>query len=577
MALIGELVTRLKADATQFNSQMALATSRGQEFGNRMKTVGKVVGIAFVAMAASAALVIREIVQVAEEIDKLAKRAKKFGGDVSSFQRLEFVASLAGVEISKLESGMSRLVKGMADAKRGVGEAGEAFDTLGLSVSDLDKMSVDKQYLAIAEAINKIPAANKQAQLSVDLFGRSGVEQLNLLREVSKKSLEEFDSLGLSLSNEQAGMVEQLDDNLTRLGAVWGGFKDQVVVALAEPFGDFLEDLKTAIQEMGGFKEIAKDVAIVIRDAFESTARIAGSLINLLNSARRAGVAARIQLLESQRDSLSSKGSTFGFNFSRSAAQVGSKSNPEVSSLAGIEKTLEGLNKEYSRLTISSDKVDSVFNKLFDRGSKGLTSFIEPIFKASDKLTDFAGTVEKSNSAINGMIDGIKGQKVGEELQRILGVEIQQAFGGLSRAQIETNNEYAKQVKRANPNISDAKLQASLPFQTSSQDTTTFDASVRGLFTDVQSKKISSQDFSRSIGGIQSSAVGLGPQFTGVVDELRKFGEAAGLVSKQAQKLEITVSASKGFDLQILNSENIRAYIKDQSKIGIAELTEVSE
>jgi hypothetical protein len=54
------------------------------------------------------------------------------------------------------------------------------------------------------------------------------------------------------------------------------------------------------------------------------------------------------------------------------------------------------------------------------------------------------------------------------------------------------------------------------------------------------------------------------------VEELRKFGENAGLVSKDASKLEIKVTADKGFALELMNSENVKAYIQGEANTAVA-------
>jgi len=553
MALISELVTKLKADASQFNAQMAKATKSGEMFANRMKSVGIAVGVAFVGMTVAAGLIAREIDQVTKAVSRLNDASNKLGVSGRELQKLQFAASLVGVEASTLESGMARLVKTVGEANSGNKEATATFKELGLSARELQKLSLDKQYLAFAAAVQKIPDANRQAQLAIGGMGRSAIEQMNVLRTVTTETLAEFDKLGLGLSDGQIQAVDQFGDQLQTLGAIWDSFKQQVVAGLAQPFSDFLQDLKTAVQEMGGFKEVAKDVAVILKDAFMSISGLIGKVLGLLVEARKATISAQIQALEIEEGQTGSPvlnrfGMVGRFVASGGSVDPNVIGTPFGGPNQGRSQELNALYEQYNKLTVSTERVAKVFDYVFNRTDKPLKSFIPSITKAADASTKLADSVSKSADGISTMFEGIKSKKIGDEIERILGVEMRQAFGGLTRSQIAANEQYAKEVRRTG-RFTDEQINKMLPYQEASKNTGSFDQGVRSLYSSIQDKKISSGDFGSSLSKLQGDAVGLGPQFVGVLDELRAFGEAAGLVQKQTQKaeLKIFVKADKGF------------------------------
>lgn len=570
MATIGDLTVKLQADTRQFERRMSMASKLTQGFASKAKTAGIAFGVGMAAATASAVLLLKSVGDLAGKIGEMADEAKKFGISLQALQSLQYAAKLSGVEASVLQGGLVKLTKSLIDAQQEGSGASVALAKLGLSAQELAGMGVDKAYLEISDAIKDVGSQSEQAEIAFALFGKTGIDQLNALRENISGFQTEFDQLGLTLTDSQVSAVEGFGDNLDRFEAMWSGLKNQVVAALADPFSQFISDIQKAIIEMGGLKVVAKDISDFLIAAFKNVASVVGQMVKLINEARRAVVATKM-IYQEVKDSFSGlklPGQGGGFNLSSNispnAVQSANVETPKISS------EFMALSEEYKSLTATTDRYNSVLENIISKPQTALQSYVPTIEKVNKATEKLSKTMTKSNDMISGMIDGLRNEKVGGELNRILGAEINQQFGGLSRTEMDLNKNFADEVRQANPTISEESLQKLLPFKENRPDTLYFDELVRGIFNQVQGGQLSTGEFDSQLENVQGLAQGMGLQFQGVVDELRKFGENAGLVSKDASKLEIKVTADKGFALELMNSENVKAYIQGEASTAVA-------
>ncbi len=234
MPLIAELITKLEVNQAAFSRQMSLAEGDVGKFARNSGAAIAAVGAAVAALAITGfGTLLHYINKTSIEVDELAKRAHKLGTSVEAFQRLEYAAKLANVSTETLNSGLSRLVKNIGEAQKGIGPAADALKRLGLNAKDLQAMSLDKQYIAIANALKTVTNQNEQAQIAIKLFGRAGVEQLNLLRTNLTETSKEFDQLGIALSDKAAKGVEAYRDSITRLSAILDSFWVQLTAQIS--------------------------------------------------------------------------------------------------------------------------------------------------------------------------------------------------------------------------------------------------------------------------------------------------------------------------------------------------------
>jgi len=268
MATISSLVVSLKANSAQLVSELAKSRKKVSSWAKNVRSTANTVGKAFVASAVAVGAAIVAIVNgQAAEIDKLAKKAAALQIDTGDLQKLRYQAELSGVSTDGLDKSLTKMLKTVSDGKAGLSTAVRAFDELGLSADSLSNLSTDQQFYAIAEAMTGVESQADRTRIAMDIFGRSGGELLNTFKSDLSGVGEEFDSLGVSLTKQQAQIVENFNDSKTKLSTIWDGFLNQVTVRVAPAFQELINYITETTASSGGMGKVAVGVMESIASA----------------------------------------------------------------------------------------------------------------------------------------------------------------------------------------------------------------------------------------------------------------------------------------------------------------------
>ena len=174
--------------------------------------------------------------QQLEAIDTAAKLSDRLGIATEALAGLQHAGDLAGVSNENLTKGIEKMLNSVGEAAAGTGEARGAFAALGLSAADLANMSPEAAFKAIADGLAGIENAAQRATLAQDIFGKAGQGLLPLLMSGSKgiaAAQAEAERLGLTFSRIDAAKVEESNDAITRMKAVFVGAARSVAIAIA--------------------------------------------------------------------------------------------------------------------------------------------------------------------------------------------------------------------------------------------------------------------------------------------------------------------------------------------------------
>lgn len=261
MAIIADLITKLKLDATQLHAGLASAGQKMTSFSNKAKVgmlaVAAVIGGALIGAFHTLAEVISE---QEKKISDLVDTSTRLGAGIPELQRLQYAAGQSGMSIETLNKGLGIMEKNLGNAARAGDSAKDAFGRIGLKASELAAMGIDQQYLAISEAIKTLPTPAAQAAAAMAIFGRAGITQLSLLKDNVGGLIGEFKSLGIELTDNQARSVEAYGDSVKRLDAIWEGFKAQLTVAVIPALEELIKWIQASVISMGGMGPVAKAV-----------------------------------------------------------------------------------------------------------------------------------------------------------------------------------------------------------------------------------------------------------------------------------------------------------------------------
>src|SRR5690606_15888857 len=117
-----------------------------------------------------------------ELIDSTAKTADKLGIATEKLTAMRIQAELTGVSTNTLDMGLQRMVRRVAEAAQGTGEASGALKELGIDARELAKLSPDKQFGLIADAMVNVGSQSDKVRLAFKLFDSEGVALVNTLK-----------------------------------------------------------------------------------------------------------------------------------------------------------------------------------------------------------------------------------------------------------------------------------------------------------------------------------------------------------------------------------------------------------
>lgn len=355
-----------------------------------------------------------------EATDALAKTARRIGVTTQELQKLHHAAAITGVETATMNMALQRFIRRTAEAARGTGEAKDALRELGLNASQLTKLPLEQQMLALADAFEGAGTDADRVRLAMKLFDSEGVALVQTLKEGRsglQGMFQEAETLGMVLSTSAVKGVEDTQDSISRLQGVMGGFRDQVVAQLAPGIEALTTHFTTLIVEQaeakGGFEALAKAIAVDLIRAIRAAVLAGAQLfnffitsINALNTAwatfrntftfdEASAAATKVENLKGKLERLREELETpaeerglFGFlGRSDEAIQADIDAIQE-----GIAQYEEAAAKFEAPIQIPAIPVDGIMSA-FDALESGLTSTRESATDTADEFVQAAAPI----------------------------------------------------------------------------------------------------------------------------------------------------------------------------------------
>jgi hypothetical protein len=339
---IGALAVRIGGDASGLINELGKSKTALGRFGDTAKQTAKSAAQITAAVAAAATAIFALTRRVSATGDQFAKMSAKVGASTEFLSAFAHAASLGGVSTEQMEKALGRMTRTMSDASNGLATAKRSFDDLGVNVQKTDGSlrAVPEVVLEIADRIAGMTDATKQAALAQEIFGRSGLNMLPLLKQGSaaiREQMEEAKRLGIVWSAEAAKAAEDFNDNVARLGRVVEGFTMQLagplIKALGDVAGEFLE-AKRAGDSFGDALFRAIQIFLTGTDLQKWEKDMAAAGERLLDAQRKLDEAMRVQRTPGMK--------AFGDNLVRQAREAVEKASAEIARLRDIKPILLG-------------------------------------------------------------------------------------------------------------------------------------------------------------------------------------------------------------------------------------------
>ena len=213
---------------------------------------------------------------IAGKFDQLNDVSKRTGIGLEALQSLNVAASLSGVE--NLSGAMEKLTVNIGKAADS--ENGEKqFEKLGLSLAEIQALSPEDQFRAVSQAISELPTEAERAAAAVQLFGKSGVELLPLFEENLAEIEARSKRLGIVLSDDQVGAIDEMNDSLGLVQQTFEGIIGQVIGNLAPLVTEIAEQFLSFVENFEGFESsggsgVAEVITLALLDGAEFLAGI---------------------------------------------------------------------------------------------------------------------------------------------------------------------------------------------------------------------------------------------------------------------------------------------------------------
>lgn len=242
---IGSIVTVLSAQHEAFSRGMKQAAERVRQFrvpvqkaSTDLKAFSGILKTSFAgfSIAGVAAALKSIVVRGAELSEALTVTSEKLGIAESKLAGLQLAASYTRIRTETLNMALQRMVRRVAEAATGTGEAVKAIKELGLDARRLQAMGPYKAFERIAQAINELNSQSDRVRLAFKLFDSEGVGLVNTMAlgtDAFRKAEERAKSFGLILDPFGKAKIEVFNEAMADAKARLGGFSVQAAASLS--------------------------------------------------------------------------------------------------------------------------------------------------------------------------------------------------------------------------------------------------------------------------------------------------------------------------------------------------------
>lgn len=390
MSSLGSLVVSLAANTAQFTSDLGKAAheaaKRMDDIKKSASMAGKAIGAAFVAGAGTAAVLVKQAIDSADAMTKMAQKA---GVGTEAFSTLAYAAQLSGVEASALQTSMSKLGATISDVASGAKtDAAAAFTALGISAKDAsgNLKNSDAIMKEVATKFAGMEDGAGKSALAIKIFGKSGADLIPMLNQ-GAAGLEamqaEAKALGVELDGSTGAAAERFNDNLTRLNTVKKGFANQIMKAVLPSLEGLTNRLIESAKSSGSLEQAARAAAAGVKILMSVGAIVVGVFKSL--GEYLGGVAATLVQL-------------FSGNF-KAAFETGKS---VVLDFAGNVKGTIGTVS-----AIWNEEAAKVEGEAPKTGAKLAAPLIHAAEKAGKASTKFREEVDKMAEAVGNMLSAL--------------------------------------------------------------------------------------------------------------------------------------------------------------------------
>ena len=246
MRIIEQLVYKIQGDNSEFDRSIDKSETKVSKFG---KVADKMLaGVTVAAIGMVVKKVGDMVVATAQATDRVDKMSQKIGISRTAFQEWDFILSQSGASVDGLQMGVKTLSNAADEARKGTALYADAFDRLGVSVTDANGNMKDQETLfnEVFKALANVDNQTERTAIANKLLGRSATElapAFNAGADAIEDMRSKAHQLGLVMSDELVDQGVVLTDNIDKLKRAYKGWKNEALeplLGLAVTFTDKL-------------------------------------------------------------------------------------------------------------------------------------------------------------------------------------------------------------------------------------------------------------------------------------------------------------------------------------------------
>ncbi|MEM8493217.1 MAG: hypothetical protein AAF756_20560 [Pseudomonadota bacterium] len=248
MTDLAKLVVKLEAQTAQYQRQLERAQKQNQTFGEKAKRHFGSAKAAYLGFAGAVAGAFATVANGIERQADLFDLSTRLGATTRGLSQLQYAAQQSGVSVQTLNMGLQRMVRRVAEAANGTGEARGALEELNIEATALNQLRPEEQFRVLADAIMKVENPADRVRLAMKLFDSEGVSLIQTMQGGSaalQAFAEESDRLGTTIDDSAAAASKRASDAFTRLAGVFTGVSNTMAGQFApemEAIADFMTE-----------------------------------------------------------------------------------------------------------------------------------------------------------------------------------------------------------------------------------------------------------------------------------------------------------------------------------------------
>ena len=195
--------------------------------------------------------------------DKVQKFSDQTALSTEYLSKMTVAADYAGVSQESLFKSIQKLTIGVGEAGRGIGQAKDTFEELGISVYNANgSLKTSEQLMPVlADKFKGMTDSTKRLEMAQKLFGQRNTEMLQLLNQGSD-AMEEYqkraEAMGVVISEQAGANAALFNDTIADSTRILKGLKNVIgeqvmpyITGLAMKFNDFAVNNRDRIIEFG--------------------------------------------------------------------------------------------------------------------------------------------------------------------------------------------------------------------------------------------------------------------------------------------------------------------------------------